>query len=68
MAFRLNVKRGTIHSTESLCPSGRKMAEGGYIDYNTLNEARAKAKEMKKKPCLCKRCHYREDLQREIDI
>lgn len=68
MAFRLNVKNGKIHSTQSLCPWGQKLKEGDYIDYNTINEARAEAKKNKKPPCLCKRCHYRDDLQREIDI
>ena len=68
MAFRLNVKNGKIHSTQSLCHWGRNLKEGDYIDYNTFGEAKAKAKEDKNLPCLCKRCRFREDLQREMDI
>ena len=68
MGYRLNLKNGMIHSNQEICSPGKRMKEGTYKDYKTLNEARETAKEKKKKPVLCKRCEFREDLQREIDL
>lgn len=66
MAFRLNVHNGKIHSIQGICPWGSKLKESDYIDYSTIHEARARAKERNLVPCLCKRCRYREDLQKKL--
>lgn len=39
MPFRLNLKRGTIHSIHDMCQYGKKLKVGGYAEYATLHEA-----------------------------
>lgn len=48
MGYRLNLKNGMIHSNQEICSPGKRMKEGTYKDYKTLNEARATAKEKRK--------------------
>ena len=64
MSYRLNLKTGKLHAS---CAWGKRLKEGGYMEFHTAQEAKHEAKKRKLTLTLCAYCKFRESLQAEIE-
>ena len=65
MSYRLNKDSGIIHDANK--PHVKAIRKGTFIDFKTVQEARAHAYDAGKRPQACKLCNFPQALRDEIN-
>ena len=66
MPYRLSLDSGKIHDASK--PHAAKMAKEKVLEFETIEEARAKAVKLGLKPLACGLCHFSPAVKDQIDL